>query len=107
VAIVTASATEPYEQAFRSLRRCGTIVAVGAPKDNTVRLPIFQTIVQEVKVIGSFVGTRADLAETFQLRASGRTTVVKETGPLTQVNEAMTDVGRGSVQARLVFDLRC
>jgi propanol-preferring alcohol dehydrogenase len=106
VAIVAASANEPYEQAFRSLRRGGTIVAVGAPKENTMHLPIFQTIVQEVKVIGSFVGTRADLAETFELHASGRTTVVKQTRALEQVNEAMAEVGQGTVEARLVFDLR-
>jgi propanol-preferring alcohol dehydrogenase len=106
VAIVTASATEPYQQAFGSLRRGGTIVALGAPKDNTMHLPIFQTIVQEIRVIGSFVGTRADLAETFELQASGRTTVVRETRPLEQVNEAMTEVEQGKVEARLVFDLR-
>jgi propanol-preferring alcohol dehydrogenase len=71
-----------------------------------MHLPIFQTIVQEIKVIGSFVGTRADLAETFELHASGRTTVRKETRPLEQVNEAIAEVERGEVAARLVFDLR-
>ena len=106
VAIVTASATEPYQQAFGSLRRGGTIVALGAPKDNTMHLPIFQTIVQEIRVIGSFVGTRADLAETFELHASGRTAVMRETRPLDQVNEAMAEVEQGRVEARLVFDLR-
>jgi propanol-preferring alcohol dehydrogenase len=106
VAIIAASANGPYGQAFGSLRRGGTIVALGAPKDNTMHLPIFQTIVQEIKVIGSFVGTRADLAETFELHASGRTTVRKETRPLEQVNEAIAEVERGEVAARLVFDLR-
>jgi propanol-preferring alcohol dehydrogenase len=106
VAIVTASAAEPYQQAYGSLRRGGTIVALGAPRDNTMHLPIFQTIVQEIRVIGSFVGTRADLAETFELHASGRTTVMRETRPLDQVNEAMAELEQGRVEARLVFDLR-
>ena len=57
-------------------------------------------------MIGSFVGTRADLAETFELHASGRTAVMRETRPLDQVNEAMAEVEQGRVEARLVFDLR-
>jgi alcohol dehydrogenase, propanol-preferring len=106
MAIVVASAPGPYEQAFRSLRRNGTLVAVGAPKDNVLPLPIFQTIVQGIKVISSMVGTRTDLAETFELHASGRTTIVRETRALDEVNGAMADVEKGKVEARIVFDLR-
>lgn len=105
VAIVTSSAVRPYEQAFGSLRRNGTLVLLGAPKENVLPLPIFQTILQSIKVVGSAVGTRLDLAETFDIHASGRTTVVKETRLLDQVNEAIADVEQGKPEARLVFDL--
>lgn len=94
------------EQAFRSLRRGGTLVFVALPADNYVRLPIFETVLQGITVIGSIVGTRVDLAETFQLHADGRTRVVRETCPLESVNDAFEHVEKGEVDARLVFDFR-
>lgn len=105
-AIVLAANPIVYEQAFRSLRRNGRLVFVGLPKDNEMRLPIFQTVLQGITVTGSIVGTRVDLAETFELHADGRTTVVREQRRLEDVNEAMAEVERGDVDARLVFDLR-
>ncbi|MEO8267514.1 MAG: zinc-dependent alcohol dehydrogenase, partial [Ilumatobacteraceae bacterium] len=71
-----------------------------------MKFPIFETVVMGLKVVGSFVGTRLDLAETFALHAAGRTTIVRESRRLDQVNEAMTEVLSGSVDGRLVFDLR-
>ena len=76
------------------------------PKDNTMRLPIFETVLRGIKVVGSLVGTRVDLAETFELHADGRTRVVHESRSLDQVNEAIEELEKGEVEARLVFDLR-
>jgi propanol-preferring alcohol dehydrogenase len=106
VAIVLAATPRAYEQAFACLRPNGTLVAVGLPKDNVMRLPIFETVLRGIKVVGSLVGTRVDLAETFELHADGRTEIVRETRHLEQVNEAMADIEAGRVEARLVFDLR-
>ena len=53
-----------------------------------MRLPIFETVLKGIKVVGSLVGTRVDLTETFDLHAAGRTTIVRETRQLDQVNEA-------------------
>jgi propanol-preferring alcohol dehydrogenase len=79
---------------------------VGLPKDDIMRLPIFETVLRGIKVVGSLVGTRVDLAETFELHSDGRTEIVRETRRLEQVNEAMAEVEAGHVEARLVFDLR-
>jgi propanol-preferring alcohol dehydrogenase len=106
VAIVLAATPRAYEQAFACLRPNGTLVGVGLPADNIMRLPIFETVLRGIKVVGSLVGTRVDLAETFELHADGRTEIVRETRRLEQVNEAMAEVERGEVEARLVFDLR-
>jgi propanol-preferring alcohol dehydrogenase len=105
-AIVLAASPAACEQAFRSLRPNGTLVLVALPKDNTMRLPIFETVLRGIKVVGSLVGTRVDLAETFELHADGRTKIVCETRPLESVNESMADVLKGAVEARVVFDLR-
>ena len=105
-AIVLAATPKAFEQAFASLRPHGTLVMVGLPADNTMRLPIFETVLKGIKVVGSLVGTRVDLAETFELHADRRTTIVRETRKLEQVNEAITEVEEGRIDARLVFDLR-
>jgi propanol-preferring alcohol dehydrogenase len=106
VAIATAADAEPVRQAFDSLRRNGRLVLVGLPARNELSLPIFQTVLNGITVIGSIVGTRLDLAEVFELHAAGRTRVVSETRHLDDVNDAFTEILRGAVPARLVFDLR-
>ena len=106
VAIVLAATPTAYEQAFACLRPNGTLVGVGLPADNIMRLPIFETVLRGIKVVGSLVGTRVDLAETFELHADGRTEIIRETRTLRQVNEAMAEVEASQVDARLVFDLR-
>ena len=105
-AIILAAAPKPCEQAFASLRRNGRLVFVGLPEDNFVKLPIFETVLNGITVTGSIVGTRVDLAETFELHADGRTKVVRETRRLDQVNDCFDQVLAGAVDARLVFDLR-
>ena len=105
-AIALAVSPTACEQAYRSLKRGGTLVFVGLPADNFVRLPIFETVLQGITVTGSIVGTRVDLAETFQLHAEGRTRVVRETRQLDEVNESFEQIEKGGVDARLVFDFR-
>jgi len=105
-AISVAVAPKAFEQAYGSLRRGGKLVFVALPADNYVKLPIFETVLNGVTIIGSIVGTRADLAEVFRLHALGRTRVVRETRRLEDVNECFEQVEKGEVKARLVFDLR-
>jgi propanol-preferring alcohol dehydrogenase len=104
--IATAASQKPFEQAFQCLRRNGRLVFVGLPADNVMPLPIFETVINGITVTGSIVGTRVDLAETFELHAHGHTRVVRETRRLEQVNDAFEEVLHSSVPARLVFDLR-
>jgi propanol-preferring alcohol dehydrogenase len=68
-----------------------------------MRLPIFETVLKGISVIGSIVGTRQDLAEVFALHAAGRTRVVLEQRPLEGVNDAIDDVLAGRVDARVVL----
>jgi propanol-preferring alcohol dehydrogenase len=103
VAVVLAATPTVLEQAHASLRRGGRLVLVSLPKDNTMRLPIFETVLGGISVIGSIVGTREDLAEVFRLHAAGRTKVDVEIRKLEEVNDAIEDVLAGKVTARVVF----
>ena len=102
-AIALAVSPRAFEQAFGALRRGGTLVFVALPAENTVELPIFETVLQGITVVGSIVGTRTDLREVFELHGAGRTRVIRETRPLDQVNESFADVEAGRVAARIVF----
>ena len=103
-AIALAVSPRSFEQAFGSLRRGGTLVFIALPADNEVRLPIFETVLNGITVVGSIVGTRTDLREVFELHAAGRTTVTREIRPLAEVNEAIADVEAGRVVARVVLE---
>ena len=103
-AIALAVSPRAFEQAYRSLRRGGKLVFVALPADNEITLPIFETVLNGITVVGSIVGTRKDLREVFELHAAGKTRVIRETRPLDQVNEAIADVEAGRVAARIVLE---
>ena len=65
---------------------------------------MFDTVLNGTSVIGSIVGTRADLTEVFGLHAAGRTQVSYETRPLAGVNDAIAEVLGGKARARLVLE---
>ena len=102
-AIALAVSPKSFEQAYASLRRGGTLVFVALPQDNTIDLPIFETVLNGITIVGSIVGTRIDLREVFELHAAGLTKVITEVRPLDTVNEAIEDVEAGRVPARIVF----
>jgi alcohol dehydrogenase, propanol-preferring len=102
-AIALAVSPTSFEQAYRSLRRGGTLVFVALPAENHMTLPIFETVLNGITVVGSIVGTRTDLREVFELHAAGQTVVAREIRPLHEVNEAIADVEAERVAARVVF----
>jgi propanol-preferring alcohol dehydrogenase len=75
------------------------------PADKEVGLPIFETVLNGITIIGSIVGTRKELREVFALHAAGKTTVIRETRSLDDVNQAIADLDAGRVAARIVFEL--
>jgi len=103
VAVVLAANPRVLEQAHASLRRGGRLILVSLPKDNAMSLPIFQTVLKGIRVIGSIVGTRADLAEVFRLHSAGRTKVLYEARKLDDINQSIEDVLASRVPARLVL----
>jgi alcohol dehydrogenase, propanol-preferring len=103
-AIALAVSPRAFEQAYGSLRRHGTLVFVALPADNEVKLPIFETVLGGITIVGSIVGTRSDLREVFELHAAGKTKVIREVRPLDQVNDAIADVEAGRVVARIVLE---
>ncbi|NBM19146.1 alcohol dehydrogenase AdhP [Streptomyces sp. GC420] len=104
-AVALAVNEEAFAAVYGGLRRGGKLVMVALPAGGTIRVPIFDTVLNGTSVIGSIVGTRQDLDEVFRLHAAGRTRVIYQTRPLDSVNESIADVLRGDVEARIVFEM--
>ncbi|WP_242394008.1 zinc-dependent alcohol dehydrogenase [Anaeromyxobacter oryzisoli] len=102
-AICVAVSPKAFAQAYGSLRRGGTLALVALPAENRLELPIFETVLHGIHVVGSIVGTRVDLAECLDLHARKRTRVVYETRRLEDVNACFSELEQGKVSARLVF----
>jgi len=102
--VCVAVSPRAFEQAYHSLRRGGKLVFVALPADNEMKLPIFETVLNGIHVVGSIVGTRVDLAEAFELHAAGKTRVIHEKIHLEEIEEAFRKVEKGEVPARLVID---
>jgi propanol-preferring alcohol dehydrogenase len=104
VAVGLAVDSRSFATAYAGLRRGGRLVLVALPAEGTLSIPVFDTVLNGTSVLGSIVGTRADLADVFALHAAGRTRVIYETRPLAGVNEAIAEVLHGKAKARLVLE---
>ena len=103
VAIGLAVDDKSFAAAYGGLRRGGRLVLVALPAAGTLRIPVFDTVLNGTSVIGSIVGTRADLRDVFALHASGQTRVIYQTRPLAAVNDSIREVLRGQAKARIVM----
>jgi propanol-preferring alcohol dehydrogenase len=99
-AISTAVSPIAFQQALGSLRRGGTLVCIGLPADNEMKLPIFETVLGGLTVRGSIVGTHRDLEEVFDLHRCEMTSVFRSTVALNDVNEAIEQCWMAARRAR-------
>ncbi len=103
VAVGLAVDSKSFETAYAGLRRGGRLVLVALPAEGTLTVPVFDTVLNGTSIIGSIVGTRADLSEVFALHAARRTRVIYQDRHLSDVNEAINEVLQGRAPARLVL----
>ena len=87
--------------AFKSLRRLGVLVLVGLAIEN-YELPLLDTILKQVRIQGSFLGTRAELREVFELARAGKVRMETETIGLAALPGAMERMQAGRLTGRAV-----
>ncbi|MFC7441775.1 alcohol dehydrogenase AdhP [Laceyella putida] len=103
-AVSVAVTPKAFEQAYRSVRRGGSLVVVGLPTGE-LPIPIFDTVLNGVTVKGSIVGTRKDLQEALDFAARGKVTTIIETQPLEKINEVFERMEKGQINGRVVLTL--
>jgi len=103
VAIVTVPLIQAYEEACKSVKRGGRIIAVALPKGN-LSIPISTFITREIQLIGSFVGTRKDLQEALELAKIHKITCKVEKCKLEDINEVFENMLNYKISGRVVID---
>ncbi|MGG1575461.1 alcohol dehydrogenase AdhP [Fictibacillus sp. NRS-1165] len=102
--ICTAVSKTAFRQAYQSVKRGGTLVAVGLPPEE-LPIPIFDTVLNGIKVVGSIVGTRKDLQEALQFAAEGKVKTMIEVQPLEKINEVFERMEKGDINGRIVLKM--
>lgn len=102
-AVVTAVSKAAFNSAIDCVRAGGTIVAVGLPSES-MDLNIPRLVLDGIKVVGSLVGTRTDLAEAFQFGAEGLVVPKVHMRPVEDVNDIFDEMVNGKIKGRMVID---
>jgi NADPH:quinone reductase-like Zn-dependent oxidoreductase len=81
---------ESWEKSVACLARKGRLVTCGATTGNTGQTNLWVLFAKEISLIGSYGGTRQDLAEVLKLVSRGQLRpVIHGTYPLSQIAEAL------------------
>jgi len=100
-AVVLTGAPAAIQQAFRAVKRTGTVVVVGL-SSNQYELPIVDTVLKGIGVRGSYLGTRAGLEEVLRLGASGQVRPRVETFAIEEAPRLMEQLSHGQLMGRAV-----
>jgi propanol-preferring alcohol dehydrogenase len=104
-AIAFTSATPAIHEAFRSLKRRGTLHLVGMAAAARYDLPLNETIIKGLSVRASYLGTRADLEEVFALAVAGVGVPHVEPVDIAEVPSVLERLHAGQVIGRAVVML--
>ncbi len=99
--IVLTGSPAAVQQAFRSVRRTGTLITAGL-STNQFELPMVDTVLKGLTIRGSYLGSRADLAEVFRLAQAGIGRAHVETYPLDRAPDLFETMRRGEILGRAV-----
>lgn len=103
-AVVTAVSKAAFNSAVDSVRAGGTVAAVGLPPEY-MELSIPRLVLDGIRLVGSLVGTRKDLAEAFQFGAEGLVVPQCHMRKMEDINDIFDEMLAGKIRGRMVIDL--
>jgi propanol-preferring alcohol dehydrogenase len=101
--LITAPSLPAFNQGVAMTRKRGVCVLVGLPPGE-FPAPLFDMVANCISIVGSFVGTRQDMAECLSFAADGRVKADIELQPLSAINDVLTRLEKGDVPSRVVLD---
>ena len=102
--LITAPSLGAFKQGVSMTRKAGTCVLVGLPPGE-FPVPLFDVVANCITIRGSFVGTRADMAESLAFAADGKVKADIELQPLSAINTVISRLEHGDVASRVVLEL--
>jgi len=99
-ALVFTGSGPAIEQAFRSLKRAGTLVLVGLGAN--FALPVSEAIQKAIRIQASYLGTRQDLETIFHLASEDSIEIPTEVRSLAEVPATLGQLKAGKIQGRAV-----
>ena len=101
--IVTVPLPIAFEQAIKSVKRGGRVVAIGLSRD-TMTISISDIVENAIQLIGSLAGTRKDLHEALELARIHKITCHVEKRKLEDINQIFDDMLNFKISGRIVID---
>ena len=101
--LITAPSLGAFKQGVGMTRKAGTCVLVGLPPGE-FPVPLFDVVANCITIRGSFVGTRADMAEALAFAADGKVKADIELQPLSAINRVLDRLEHGDVESRVVLE---
>lgn len=102
-AIVAVPVIQAYEEALKSVKRGGRVVAVGLPSKN-ISISVLGLVISGIQLIGSVVGTRQDLTETLEFSKLHNITCKIQKRKLDEINQIFDDMNNYKISGRVVID---
>jgi len=102
IAVVTSAARSAYDTALQCLRPAGTLSVVGLPAQ-PLQIAALALVACETRIIGSAVGTRADIRAVLDMAAKAQIRCHVQARPLDEVNAVLDEMRRGEIAARVVL----
>ncbi|KAF5025127.1 hypothetical protein F66182_2828 [Fusarium sp. NRRL 66182] len=102
--LLLAASETPFQQASQYVKSKGTIVCVGLPANAFVKAPVFDTVVREINIKGSYVGNRQDTAEAIEFYKQGLIHAPYKVVGLSELQRVYDLMQQGNVAGRYVVD---
>lgn len=102
-AFVTVPHVPAYEQALQSLKQGGRLILIGIPVDK-FSISVAECIAKQIAIVGSLVGTRADLREALDIAQKHNIKCKVQKCQLEQINEILDDMKNYRLTGRMVID---
>jgi propanol-preferring alcohol dehydrogenase len=100
-AVVLTGSPGAIQQAFRSVKRTGTVITAGL-SSNQYELPMVDTVLKGISIRGSYLGSRSDLDTVFHLARLGVGLPQVEEHRLRDVPQVFERMRRGEIMGRAV-----
>ncbi|KAJ3541606.1 hypothetical protein NM208_g4535 [Fusarium decemcellulare] len=102
--LLLAASEKPFQQASQYVKSKGTIVCVGLPANAFVKAPVFDTVVREISIKGSYVGNRQDTAEAIEFFRQGFIKAPYKIVGLSELQDVYDLMQKGGIAGRYVVD---